>query len=80
MTALLRLMIRKLSDITENEIDEIRVIISNCYYGDEQCTERIHWIDIEYQLFTKSRACYSGKAVVKVYQYLQSIGIEVFND
>ncbi len=34
--------------------------------------------DVKYQLFTKSRPIYSGLYIVKVYEYLKSIGVDVF--
>lgn len=59
---------RKLSDITELEIDEVRKIV--CGYME-------NWRDVEYQCFGKSRSIFSGYKVVKVYEYLKSINIGI---
>jgi hypothetical protein len=68
---------RKLEDITKEEILAVKEILSKGY--EYRC-----WYDmpsnsdaIEYQLFTKSHAVYSGMKVVEVYEYLKSININI---
>lgn len=65
---------RKLSDITEKEITKINNILSSEYY---YCMPLISWEEIQYQCFSKSKATYSGYGVVKVYEYLKKVGINI---
>ena len=65
---------RKLADISSEELAEVnRILSSEHYYGPPLASGSA----VEYQCFTKSRAIYSGLGVVKVFQYLKSVGIAI---
>jgi hypothetical protein len=67
---------RNLYDLTEEEIKKINEILKDEYQYDYTFPLKNSNI-IEYQLFKKSRACFSGIGVIKVYKYLKSIGIDI---
>ena len=67
-------LMRRLEEITQQEIDKVNEILS----GEYNYHSRLKLVsDIEYQCFSKSHAIYSGYGVIKVYEYLKSIGINV---
>ena len=68
-----------MQELTKEEISRINDILKDEYYynfglpisnGD----------DVEYRCFTKVSAIYSGLGVVKVYEYLKSIGINIHHN
>jgi len=68
---------RKLTEIKQHEIAKVNKILKQeYYYGDEDKLKTSSQID--YQCFSKSHAIYSGLGVVRVYEYLKSVGINVF--
>jgi len=68
---------RTIQSLTQKEIDRINNILHNEYHYWGISNSKMAWKDIEYQCFSKSHAIYSGYAVIKVYKYLLSIGIDV---
>jgi hypothetical protein len=65
---------RTIKDITTEEIKKVNEILKSEYY---YSSELRNSSDIEYQCFQKSHAIYSGMGVIKVYEYLKSVGINV---
>ena len=68
---------RSLNEITKQEIKEVNNLLKDEYYYDEK-HPLTHWSDIDYHCFGKSHAIYSGYGVVRVYNYLKSVGIDIF--
>ena len=63
---------RKIEDITKNEMAAVNEILKDEYnFYSLIKTPQL----VLYQCFDKSHACYSGRGVVKVYNYLKSIDI-----
>ncbi len=68
-------VMRKIDSLSAEEIDCINQILKGEYYYSSKLNTSM---DVEYRCFTKSHAIYSGLGVVKVYEYLKSVGIDVF--
>lgn len=67
---------RTIASLSQEEIGEINNILRP-----EPNWEKLNtWEEIQYQCFTKTKACFSGMAVIKVYNYLCSIGIKMLNN
>ena len=68
---------RELKEISKDEIKVVNKILASefCYRSPLTSAQ-----DIEYKCFNKFHAVYSGRAVVEVYQYLRSVGIDVVPD
>lgn len=64
---------RNINDITEEEISKVNEILKDEYNYSPLKTAS----HIQYRCFTKSHAIYSGCGVVKVYEYLKSINIDI---
>lgn len=62
---------KPLSIISDEELEHINDLIKNEYNFSNGVNS---WKHVEYQLFTKSHAIYSGKAVLKVSDYLRCNG------
>ena len=61
-------------DLEVEALENINKILKDEYYH----TRDIKTMeDMRYMCFTKSHSIYSGKAIVRVYLYLQSVGIKV---
>jgi len=65
---------REIKDITTDEIKRVNEILKDEYYYSDSLNTAS---DIEYQCFKKSHAIYSGVGVIKVYEYLKSVGINI---
>ena len=68
---------RRLEDITKDEIGRVNEILEDEYSFGDSLLGSYH--QIEYQCFYKSHACFSGRGVVRVYEYLKSIGINILD-
>ena len=66
---------RSLKDIRPEEIQEINIILKDEYYYTTKLTS---YSDIKYQCFSKSSSIYSGYAIIKVYEYLKSVDINIY--
>ena len=60
-------------EFTQKQINKINSLLKGEYNYDKMKTQS----EIMYQLFDKSHSIYSGRAVVKVYKYLLTQGIDV---
>jgi len=67
---------KKIDNLTQEEIQKINEILKDEYYYMSEMPLKTG-LGVEYQLFTKSHAKYSGMAVIKVYKYLCEIGIDI---
>lgn len=67
---------RKIESITKEELEKVNDILKDEYYYLKTMPLK-NASDVEYQCFGKSHAIYSGYAVIKVYKYLKSIGIDM---
>tara|TARA_R110000737_G_C14525673_1_gene476245 strand:- start:125 stop:343 length:219 start_codon:yes stop_codon:yes gene_type:complete len=65
---------RLIKDITEEEIKEVNKILESeyCYSGKLKNAS-----EIEYQCFKKSRSIFSGMGVIRVYEYLNKVNINL---
>jgi len=68
-------VMRKIDSLSDEEIICINQILKGEYYYGSKLDSAM---DVKYRCFTKSHAIYSGHGVVKVYEYLKSVGIDVF--
>jgi hypothetical protein len=65
---------RRLDSITDEEFKSINEILSVEYWYTSPIKTAS---DLEYQCFSKSHALFSGYTIIKVYEFLKSVGIEV---
>jgi hypothetical protein len=66
---------RTMLELTSEELDKVNEILKkeyNYHIPLKCCGE------LEYQCFSKSHAIYSGYGIVRVYEYLKSIDIDIF--
>jgi hypothetical protein len=68
---------RYIEEITKEEIEKVNEILEKEYYFRKPSHIK-DASDLKYQCFTKSHAIFSGIGVVKVYEYLKSVGIDIF--
>jgi hypothetical protein len=68
---------RFIEEITKEEIEKVNEILEKEYYFHKSSPIK-NATDLEYQCFSKSHAIFSGFGVVKVYEYLKSVGIDIF--
>ena len=65
---------RKLNEITDPEIKEINDILKQENYRSYPLKTHA---DIEYQCFNKTCGNYTGYTIVRIYNYLIKIGIDI---
>lgn len=66
---------KKLSSLNKEQIEKINDILIGEYYFFMPPLKTAD--DIRYELFQKGYPCFNGEAIIKIYEYLKSIGVGI---